>query len=229
MTSARSERTTPLVPRQVRWPAALVALCCTAVLVVLAVRYHGDRTAGRVDSWVFGQIPGVLRSHGRSLSVLATALPSVMVVVAAVVAVVCAVGRRWRFAVLAVLAPAITIALTETGKLVVDRRIGSYLALPSGHTAGATSVFLVLGLIALSRVRRNVRAAAGLVLAAVTAGAALVGLLMVSLHDHYATDTLAGYCIALAVTLTLALALDVPRRRSPEPVRSSEASALLGR
>src|SRR5690242_6825110 len=152
MTSARSERTTPLLPRAVRWPAALVALCCTAVLVALAVRYHGDRTAGRVDSWVFGQIPGLLRAHGRSLSALAGALPSVMVLVAGVLAVVCAVRRRWGFAVLTLLAPAVTIALTETGKQVVDRRIGSYLAMPSGHTAGATSVFLVLGLIVLSRV-----------------------------------------------------------------------------
>lgn len=226
MTSARSERTTPLLPREVRWPAAVLVLCCTGVLVALAVRYHGDHTAGRVDDWVFGQT--LLHSHRKVGQWLAEALPLVMILIAAVLAVVCGLRHRWRFAVLAVLAPSVTIALTETAKHVVDRRIDHYLALPSGHTAGSTSVFLVVGLVVLSRVRRNVRAAAALVLAAVTAGAALVGLLMVSLHDHYATDTVAGYCIALAVTLTLALALDGPRRRSLEPTRSTEAPALMG-
>lgn len=180
-------------------------------------------TAGRVDSWFFGQIPEALRAHGRSLSALAEAVPIVVIMVAAVLAVVCGWRRRWSFAVLAVLAPTVTVALTEAGKQVVDRRIGAYLALPSGHTAGATSVFVVLGLLVLSRVQGNVRAAAGLVLAAATAGAALVGLLMVSLHDHYATDTVAGYSLAVAVTLAIALAIDgirsrwaLRRRRPPE-------------
>lgn len=203
-----NEREPELVPPQVRRPAALLALACAAVLVVLAARYHGDRIPGRLDSWVFGQIPRALRSHWWTLSGLAKVLPFVLVFAAGVVAVVSCIGRRWRLAALAVVAPTLTVGLTELGKQLVDRRIDGFLALPSGHTAGATSVFLVLGLVVLGRVRGNVRVAAGVVAAAVTAGGALVGLLMVSVHDHYATDTIAGYCVAVAVTLALALTLD---------------------
>lgn len=233
MTADPSERAPRLVPSGVRRPAGLLALTCTTALVVLAARYHGDRTAGRLDSWVFGQIPGVLRSHRWTLSGLAKVLPFVLVFVAGVVAAVSCIGRRWSLAALAVLAPAVTIGLTELGKQLVDRRIHGFFALPSGHTAGATSVFLVLGLLVLSRVRRNVRAAAALVAAAVTAGAALVGLVMVSVHDHYATDTVAGFCLAVAVTLAIALAMDGIRARRPlrsrrSAGRSAEVTGTAG-
>lgn len=220
MTPVPNEREPQLVPAEVRRPAALLALVCTAVLVVLAARYHGDRIPGRLDSWVFGQIPEIFRAHWWTLTGLAKVLPFVLVFAAGVLAVVSGIGRRWRLAALAVLAPALTIGLTELGKQLVDRRIDGFLALPSGHTAGATSVFLVLGVAVLGRVRRKVRVAAALVAAAVTVGGALVGLLMVSVHDHYATDTIAGYCIAVAVTLGLALTID----RTGQPLLRSVSS-----
>ena len=52
------------------------------------------------------------------------------------------------------------------------------------------------------------------------AGAGVVGLAMVSIHAHYATDTVAGFGTAVVVTLGVAFGLDaVPHR----PVADSTA------
>ena len=81
--------------------------------------------------------------------------------------------------VLLALAPGLTTLLVEAAKRVVDRTVHGGLALPSGHTAAATSLLLVLGVLAVRRVRRRVRTAGVAVLAVVTAGGAAVGLVIV--------------------------------------------------
>jgi undecaprenyl-diphosphatase len=204
----------PIVPGPVRLPAAVLAGAAAVLVVVLGLRYHDDTRAGRLDSWASDLfVPGAGRG---ALSLVADAVPVLAIALAGAIAISCLRARRWSFAVFAVAAPVLTTVIVQLGKRVVDRTIHGQLALPSGHTAGATSVLVVLALMLLARTRRRVLATAALLLAGVAVGAAAVGLAMVSINAHYPTDTVAGFCTALAVTLGVGLGLDAgAARRAP--------------
>ncbi len=208
-------RPPPLLPPAVRRPAAWLAGGCAVLALALGVRYHDDAVAGRLDAWLIRAI--AIRPRSGALSAAADAVPVIAVLIAVAVAVVHGRRRRWDVVVFALGAPLLTTLVCETGKHVVDRTIHGGLALPSGHTAGATSALLVLAVLVLARARAHLLATAGALLLAVAAGAAAVGLTMVSLHAHYPTDTVAGFCTALALTLALALGIDaIGERRARE-------------
>jgi undecaprenyl-diphosphatase len=186
----------------------LVTACAVLVLTFGAYCHAGTQPV-RLDDWVYRLLPTALRAHQRPLSTVADLVPGTVTVIAVVLAGMSARSRRWRAGAFALLAPVLTTLVTEALKHLFDRRIhGGGLAYPSGHTAGATSILLVLALTALVRTRSHLRATAVCLLIAVTVGAAAVGVTMVSIHAHYPTDTVAGYCTATAVTLGLAFALD---------------------
>lgn len=204
------------MPGPVRRPAAVLAAAAAVLAVVLGLRYHDDTRPGRLDSWASDLLAA--GRHAHLLSVVVDAVPVLATALAAAIAVGCLRARRPRFAAFAVAGPLLTTVVVELGKRLVDRTIRGQLALPSGHTAGATSVLVVLTLLLLARIRRRVRTIAALLLAGVAVGAAAVGFTMVSIRAHYATDTVAGFCTALAVTLGLALGTDaVAGRRARRP------------
>ena len=218
----------PLVP--FRWRRAavgLVVLCATSA-VVLGIRYHGDTAAGRLDAWAIDHLPWAVSSTSPVANALADAIsPWVDAVVAGVLAVAFAARRQWKWLVLTLAGPALTGAITESAKHLVDRTINGGLALPSGHTAGATSILVILALAVLTRVRAHVVPAGVVAALAVTAGAAGVGLIMVSLDAHYPTDVVAGFCTAVVLTLGTALLLDVSRPAAP--ARPSAPGGRTGR
>jgi undecaprenyl-diphosphatase len=111
-----------------------------------------------------------------------------------------------------VAAPAATGAVTTLLKALVGRTLDGDLALPSGHTAGVTAVSLVLALLLVDLVGTPLPApvAAMVVLLPVLAVPGVVALALVATGSHYATDTVAGFCTAVAVTLALGLVLDGP-------------------
>jgi undecaprenyl-diphosphatase len=201
------------------WTGGL-ALLSAAVVAVLALRYRGASGAGRLDTWVVAEVAASTSGHGPVVDVLVSAgNPACVATAAAVCAAACLVLRRPRHAVLAVLGPAVTGAVTTALKPVVGRTLDGDLALPSGHTAGVTSVCLVLALLLLDLRGRAVPAPAarGLaVLLAVPVPAAVAGALVAS-GSHYPTDTLAGFCTAVSVTSALALVVDgrSPARAAP--------------
>lgn len=200
-----------LLPAPIRTAAALLAAGCGVVFLVLAVIYHGSRTAGRLDNRLFAALP---RASGRGhVWQVAVAAPWVAMGVVVVVTTALLLVGRWREALFAAAAPGLTLAVAEVGKRVIDRTTDGFLALPSGHTAGITSVSLTLAVLLLRRFRQHVVLAAALGWLGATLLGAAMALVMVFLHDHYPTDTLAGYCAAVATTLGVAFAVDaLPRR-----------------
>jgi membrane-associated phospholipid phosphatase len=210
-----------LLPAPLRLPAALLAGVCAVVFVALAVRYAGDRTAGRLDDRLFAVLPdaGTPGAGKRALNHVATAAPLVAVGVVVVLTIALLVARRWRDAAFAALAPGLTLLVAEVAKPLVDRTTDGFLAMPSGHTAGVTSVALTIAVLLLQRFRAHVVRAAVLGWLAATLLGTAMALVMVSLHFHYPTDTVGGYCAAVATTLAVAFGIDrmTPGREPAAP------------
>jgi len=124
-------------------------------------------------------------------------------------------ARNWRWTGLAVIGPGLTVVLTTVVKPLVGRTInGPHLSYPSGHTAYATAVGLVVALLLARRFGRFVP----LTLAVPTIFGAAMAWAQVSLGAHYVTDTIGGYATALAITATAALLLLPTATHSPAPL-----------
>jgi undecaprenyl-diphosphatase len=214
----------PLVPTALRVPAAVVAALAAAVLSTLALRYAGDSGPGRVDGHLDRAVDA-LPPGGYDLARAVTLFgsPALVAVAALGISLGCLLSRRPRAALLAAAGSGLTGLLTTFGKPVVDRTIGHEggLAFPSGHTGGATSLTLVVSLLAASALDLGAAGTAAVagVGAAVAGGA--VGTGMVAANSHYPTDVVGGFCAAVAVVLTVALALDAlaARLRTPATAR----------
>jgi undecaprenyl-diphosphatase len=203
----------PLLARRRPVIAAVTAIIAAAclVVIVLGVRYAGERRPGRLDTAIDARVRHHLDDHLRFLHhIVAAADPaSVIVTCAVLIGVFFFTGRR-RAAALAALGPALAAGISEfVLKPLIDRRMHDSLAFPSGHTTGAVSVAIVVAVVLLGPSRPPWPAFArfslsGLVmLAAVAVATALVGS-----GYHYATDTLGGFGVAIAVVLGVACAID---------------------
>lgn len=191
--------------------AGLIAVAAIGI-VVLGVRYAGDYRAGRLDTAVDLRLRHRLRGHLHFLHHLVSlADPISVIVLCAVLAAIFLFTGRRRAALLAVLGPPVAAGFTEfVLKPLIDRRLDDSLSFPSGHTTVAVSiaVVVVVALLGPSRpawpvvVRWSVCVLA--LLEAVAVATALVGS-----GYHYATDTIGGFCVAVAVVLLVAWAIDL--------------------
>jgi undecaprenyl-diphosphatase len=214
-----------LLPAAIRRPVAVASVCCTLAFAVLAVRYHGAVSAGGVDLWIRGQLPRWRDLPAATMAPLTDAAPAVFLSLAGAAALVLLVRRRWEQAAFAVLGPGVTMLVTEVSKVLVGRLHQGAPSLPSGHTAAVTSGALVVALLVVGRRRARAVVAAAVGALAVTAVAAAVAFSLVVLGWHYATDTVAGFCVAVAGTLGVALAVDAHtarRLRSAAPPGSAD-------
>lgn len=214
-----------LLPAPVRRPAAVLAGVCAAVFLALAVVYHGSRTAGRLDGRLFALLPHASMS-GR-LDLVAETAPWVAFAVVVLTTTALLLGRRRRDAAFAVAAPGLAMLVAEGAKRVVDRTTDGFLAMPSGHTAGITCVAMTLAVLLLRRFPGHVVGAALLGWLGATLLGAAIALVMVVIHAHYPTDTLGGYCVAVATVLGVALAVDALTRRRAREATPEEAPARL--
>ncbi len=191
------------LPVRVARPLGVVALCAAVTLVVLGVVF-----AGTSATTEFG-IP-VEHRPLQSWELLAlvidwTGEPDGAVVVLAVLVVVfLRLGNR-RAAVLAVAGPGVTVAVTTVVKPLVGRTINDgYLSFPSGHTASATAFALIATLVVVGRNP----ARAWLLAVVPTAAGAAMAWAQVLLNAHYPTDTIGGFCAALAIVPAVAWVID---------------------
>ena len=211
-----------LLPDGARWSASAVAVLAATVVAVLAVRYAGDHTAGRVDGHLdraVDALPAAWDGVVQAVTVLGS--PPVVTVAAGLLAVVCLVTGAPRAAVLAVGGPGLTGLITTFGKPVVDRTIGhnDAFAFPSGHTGGATSLILVCALLLAAAFGLRARGTAVFAAASAVVVGGAVGMGMVAGGSHYPTDVVGGFCTAVASVLAVALVLDAVLLREACGVR----------
>jgi len=177
---------------------------------VLGVHYSGDIAAGRLDRWAQTAVEGLLPQPGSgALLIDLVGEPRVAVVLAGLLAVACLVLGRRRLAVVAIAGMGLTGAVTTVLKPVIGRTIhGDYLAYPSGHAAAATVLVLVVTLLAVDLLRAGRQPGMLLILAGAVAAGAPMAWSQVALGAHYPTDTIGGFCTAMAVVPATALLVD---------------------
>ncbi|MDN5915772.1 MAG: phosphatase PAP2 family protein [Pseudonocardia sp.] len=194
-----------------RRPAPPVAGAAFGVFALLGLRYAGDANAGRVDTNTENAVDAVTGSHWRFVGwVIEFGSPPFVVLAGGLLAGLCLLLGRRRLAVLAIVGPGLTGLATTLSKPVFGRTIGepAGFAYPSGHTGGATAIALVAALLLVSFVPAGRGAALAMVGAVALLAGGAVGTGMVTIGAHYPTDTVGGFCIAIAIGLGSALVID---------------------
>ncbi|GAA2821702.1 phosphatase PAP2 family protein [Kitasatospora paracochleata] len=209
-------RPAPVVlPPSLRVGLGLVAAFAALVVVVLGIRYAGEGGPGTVDVRIRELVEGTgpsWRYVALAMDALGEPVGAATLVVPAVTS--CLLFGRPRAAVFVVAGVGISVGSTEVLKHVVGRTIhGGHLSYPSGHTAFATALALVVAMLANRRRGRDGVGLGGtartvLVLAAALVAGAVMGWAQVALSAHYPTDVLGGWCTALAVVPATAWLVD---------------------
>jgi undecaprenyl-diphosphatase len=154
-------------------------------------------------------------SRGAARLVIGVFDPVPLAVLVVVLAGTCLFLGRRRLAVLAVTGPVGTGLVTTVLKPVVDRTKDGDLAYPSGHMGAAVALALVVALLVVGLTQvRGWTAVAVLAGAPVVTGV-IVGVAMTVADYHYLTDAVGGFCVAVAVVLSLTVLLDRRRPRRP--------------
>ncbi len=221
----------PLLPPPFRRAAAGLAVACAAVVLALGLRYHGQPHGGWLDAVLDPRIQGALGRFHRTLRFLADAgnlIPAALMVAALVAA--CLAARRWTGAVLAAVAEAAAIVLTEyLLKPLVGRTNGGSLTFPSGHATAMFALAVTVAVLLANPPRGRWPAGARvLTVLAALLGATAVALAMVALNAHYVTDAIGGAAVGTGMALACALILDRLTRRRLTPRRLVARRRLPG-
>jgi undecaprenyl-diphosphatase len=198
------------MPPALRLPIGIVALVCGLTVIVLGFRYAGESTASQLDSWAQNAVDGLVPDPGAAaLFIDFLGEPVGLTVLVVALAAVClALGRR-ALAVLAVAGTLLTAAATTVLKPLVGRTIHEgFLAYPSGHTATATALGFVLMLLIVDLIRVGTMLGVLLVVAGASLAGAIMAVAQTALQAHHPTDTLGGYCTAMAIVPATAWLID---------------------
>lgn len=209
----------------------VIAVACALVVAVLGVWFSDQRAGTALDQNVYWAVYKQFVGERGLLRAMLTPTEPVLLVVVVLLVVMLAIARnRPRLAVLAVVGPLVSVALTSgVLKPLFGRTINNgSLAFPSGHTAGMVSVLTVLVLAVVAGVRppwRSSLTSLVIVSALVVTVVGATGL--VGMKFHYVTDTIGGACTAVATVLAVALVIDwvaAKRKRLTElPVQTGVA------
>ncbi|GAA0909323.1 phosphatase PAP2 family protein [Pseudonocardia zijingensis] len=197
-----------ILPPALRVPAAVTAVLALLVFGVFAARYADGSAAGRLDRHL--QVLVALADGAPSLSdaVVAFGNPdSVVMLALALCGIALLLGHR-RLAVLAIVGPGLTGVATSTLKPIIGRTIEGEFAYPSGHTGGTTSLGIVVALLLVAVLRPTPGTSAVLIGSGAVLPGGAMALALVADGDHYATDTLGGFCVAIAIVLTCVLVIE---------------------
>jgi undecaprenyl-diphosphatase len=178
------------------------------VFGVLAERYGGEASA----RWLDRRVQSLVDASGpaRSLADLVILFGgelSVIVLAALLSVLALALGHR-RIAVLAIVGPGLTGLATVLLKPLIGRTFNGELAFPSGHAGGATALGIVAALLLIAVLRTALRTSAALLAAGAVLSGGTMAFALVASRDHYPTDTIGGFCIAVGVVLASALLIE---------------------
>ncbi|MER7949445.1 phosphatase PAP2 family protein [Streptomyces sp. NPDC096079] len=200
-----------VLPASLRgWLGPVAALAALAV-VALGVLYAGHGGPGKADRWI-QPMPDDVDPRwwdlAHAVDFLGEPAGAASLVAAAVA--LCLLLRSPRAAVLVVAGVGLSVATTTLLKPVVGRTIhgDDNLSYPSGHTAFLTAFALTAALLLAARLGLGRAVGTLLVLVAALLGGAAMGWAQVVLSAHYPTDTLGGWCTALAVVPATAWLVD---------------------
>ncbi|MFD2418475.1 phosphatase PAP2 family protein [Amycolatopsis pigmentata] len=215
----RSEIRDPLpvaLDPRLRRALTIVALAATLVVITLGTLYFAGGTLGAFDNHAEPLAGPRPPWHDFAVLIDFCGEPIGSTILTAGAVAACLVAHRVRMAVLTVLGVGLSVAATALLKPLVGRTIhGVYLSFPSGHTAFATALALLLALLAIDVLRLGTRTAAIVLVAMVLPAGAAMGWTEVVVSAHYPTDTVGGFCTALAVvpaTAWLMGRVRIPRR-----------------
>jgi undecaprenyl-diphosphatase len=194
------------LPARVGPPLGVVSVLAAVTLVVLGFWYAGQSVGVAMDIGIRAELRALGEPwHQIALVIDWTGEPvGAALVLATLVFVFLRMGNR-RAALLAVAGPAAAVAVTMGMKPLVGRTINDgFLSFPSGHTAAATAFALVAMLVVAGRRQAGVV----VVLAVALTAAAAMAWAQVLLNAHYPTDTIGGFCAALAIVPAVAWVID---------------------
>lgn len=222
MSSGVTPKGPPALPPALRKPIGIMAILTAAAGTSLAVHYSGDIAPSWLDRWVQAAVKDLLPAPGPGARLInLVGEPLVTVMLAALLAAACLALRRGRLGVVAIAGPGLTGVVTTVLKPVIARTIhGGYLSYPSGHTAAATVLAFVVTLLAVDLLRAGRVPSVLLIVTGTGAAGATMAWAQVALGFHYPTDTIGGFCTAMAVVPATALLVDwlaVRRRRTADP------------
>lgn len=209
-----------------RGRALVVVVVALVVAGSLGVRYAGESYPRWMDDlalvlareWV--PIP---RGLARGIIGLYDAVPLALAI--AVLGGICLYLGRRKLAVLAVAGPVLTGVVTTVVKPLIERTKNGDLSYPSGHMGAAVAVAVVVALLLVSLFEGR-RWVTALAVAVPILWGAVVGLAMTVTNYHYWTDAIGGFCLAVAVVLSLAVLID---RWWPERSGTGRVPAAEGR
>ncbi|EFL27757.1 putative PAP2 family protein [Streptomyces himastatinicus ATCC 53653] len=208
----RGQRLVAVLPPSPRVWLGPIAALAALVVVLLGVLYADDGEPGTVDAWFVEPTADSVQPPWRRVALAVDFLGEPAGAAALVVAAVagCLLLRQLRAAVLVVVGTGMTVGTATLLKHLVGRTIhgDGNLSYPSGHTAFATALALVVALVATGRLGLGRTAGTLLVLAAALVAGAAMGWAQVALGAHYPTDVLGGWCTALAVVPATAWLVD---------------------
>jgi membrane-associated phospholipid phosphatase len=208
-----ADRVRPALPRGSRAPLAAAGVLGVVVALTLGVVFAGQATGSRIDGRLAAalELPPTFSSPAYVVDwvvqTLSDPIPA-LIFVLLLVAACLRCGRR-RLAVLAVAAPAAADTIVILTKHLVGRTIHGSLSYPSTHGAQSAAFAMVTAMLIAALLGLDGGVAAALVLGAAAAAALVMGWALVAGSVHYATDTLAGFCVAVAVVPAVAYCTDL--------------------
>ena len=198
-----------LVPGSLRRPAIALLAACVAVTVAAGIRLAGYG----LPEWLDAAFDPRIQAQMGRYPVVLNWLPhlggqKLVAAMALALILACAVTRRWRGAVLVVVAVPVAIGLTEyVLKPSVGEAIGQ--GFPSGHATSSFALAATFAVLLANPPRRRVPGGVRLLLVLVAVlAAAAVAAVMVAIGAHDFTDAVAGAAVGTGVVLACALTLD---------------------
>lgn len=178
------------------------------IFAVLAARYGREASA----RWLDRRLQSLVGASGPAHSISEPVIffgnrISVVVLAVLLSGLALALGHR-RLAVLAIAGPGLTGLATELLKPLIGRTFNGDFAFPSGHAAGATALGIVAALLLIGALRPELRTSAALLAAGAVLSGGMMAFALVASRDHYPTDTIGGFCIAVGVVLASALLIE---------------------